>query len=849
MSLSVRFFVLILFSLLLALFAGAWAMRLVAGPILTSMQQTSIEEQSLKISLLIGNMLDVRTRELELLARDTRVVSGVIGEASNMALVEDLVSQFSADVAYSRLAVFDILNEVVANKRQDTSGASSERDSIVQKIAGDVLAESDPTHQISFLQHDAELMFFVAVPVVLNGSVEGVVAGAFSSNLPVGPEFTKLARKISITDEAPPSGSGKSNIVHTPINDTGLMVLMEPDTEGLDAVRDELILTVTFALFAALAVPFGVLAYGGRLAIVVPTQRLITSENKLRQSQKQLSEFQVLVKTSNDAIIVTDGEGRIQWINTAFSQLTGFSLEEVQGRKPGPILQGEDTDPETAAKISKAISYGRSIQTQICNYRKDGTPYWVELYISPMWDENGKIYQFFAVSRNITDQLEREKQLVAAREAVEYQALHDPLTSLPNRRYVTKWLEENSGKCSTVIRVDLDHFKFVNDTLGHDAGDHVLQHVSDLLRSATGPDDVVARVGGDEFVILLGHGADGASAEALCREVLVELEKDIPFQDKLCKVGSSFGIACMGDDLLDEKDIISCADVALYLAKDSGRNTVMHYTRAVHADVLRGRTMSFELEQALDIGGFIPYYQPQYCSRHNKISGVEVLMRWDHPRLGILKPKEFLKLAEQLSLLADIERLLFNAVTADLKTFRDAGLELPKVSFNVSKDRLLDPGLIPELKGLTDAGQRVCLEVLESFLVEDEAQPAGVLKTLKESGIELAIDHFGTGHASIVGLNRLRPDSMKIDRHLILPITQDSTGRKLVQSIVDIGRNLDISITAVGVETSAHARLLSAMNVNALQGHCFCPSLPAKDFLAFCLSHDPEQSRSLSVVG
>jgi diguanylate cyclase (GGDEF)-like protein/PAS domain S-box-containing protein len=842
-TLAKRYFLLLLLSLAIALFAGAGAMRAVTDPILTSMQHSALKEQSQNFGLLIGNIVEVHQRELELLAGDTRILSAVIGESDDLSRVEDHINHYSEHVDYSRLNIVDIFNETILNYRRSDRHEQPADDRHMLDLATQLLSDPGGRPLVSHSQSERGVHFQIAVPILHNGSIEGALVGAFLSDIPLGTAHTDLAQSVSIVPSVVPEAKQDHNRVYAPINDTGLSVMVEPATDRLTAVRDDLILTVILAVFGVLLLPFGVLAYGGRQFIVLPTQRLIRSEKKLRASQKRLSEFMALVKTANDAIIVTDECGKILWINAAFSKLTGYSLDEVQGTKPGAVLQGMETDLAAVAKISEALATGRSVQTNICNYRKDGSSYWIDLNISPMWDETGQIYKFFAISRDITDQLERENQLVMAREAVEYQALHDPLTGLPNRRYIAGCCEENWFDGGIVIRVDLDHFKHVNDSHGHAAGDFVLQYVSDLLLSKMGPDDIVARVGGDEFIILLSGPSSHGAAEALCREVLEDLAHDIMVEDKQCRVSASFGIASVNDDLLDEKDVYSCADVALYLAKDSGRNAVVHYTKSVHADVLNSRTMAAELEQALETGAFVPFFQPQFSADQKQLTGVEVLLRWDHCRLGLLSPKRFLKLADQLSLTVKIERCLFDAAITALKRFEQQGIVVPKVSFNVSRERLIDPALVASLASSDLKATAFSLELLETFLIDDETDRiSNILDTLRRGGTQFEVDHFGSGHASIIGLSRLLPDRMKIDSRLVRPIVDDETARKLVQSIIDMGRNLDIRITAVGVDTAEHAHLLAELGCDTLQGPYFSKSMSADAFSQYWRSQRIDES-------
>lgn len=834
MTLAKRYFLLISLSLLIALFAGAAAVRLVTDPILTAFQDDALEEQSRSISLLVENILDVHVNELEILARDSRIVSTVIGEIDHISRAVDHASIFVEAIDFQRIIVVDILEEAlidVVKDGYDIGGPAAQRPLL---FARGMLAGNLNKPQIVHSQSGELNKFLIAVPVYLSGSGEGVVVGEYDTSIVIGTEGANLAERIALVRNNIADRRRLTNWVYSPIGETGLSVAVEPAGDRLKSAKNEIVLTVILAVFGALLVPFAVLAYGGRRAIMQPTQRLQKSEKELRDSQKKLSEFKELVETANGAVIVTDLHGQILWVNPAFSNLTGYLLDEIVGDRPGKFLQGPDTDPDTVREISTVIMWGQTIKTTILNYRKDRTPYWIELNISPMLDENGAIDKFFAISRDITEQLDRERQLLETHEAIEYQALHDPLTGLPNRRYIDKCFQDPAYDGALVVRVDLDHFKHVNDTLGHAAGDHVLVYVSEVISEKMGPDDIAARVGGDEFIMLLKAGTTFEKAQALCQSILDDLRQDIVYGDKRCRIGASFGIASPDDDLLDEKDIVSCADVALYLAKDRGRNTIVHYTKSVHADVMEMRTLASDLETALEDRSFVPYFQPQFCARREKMNGVEVLLRWDHPRVGILPPDKFLHVASQMSLLGKIEAILFEETVSILKDFESRGIKIPKASFNVSRDRLLDRTLPETLSGTGLKDTVISLEILESFLIEEENRAFfDGLSKIRDAGIQLELDDFGSGHASVIGLSQLRPDMMKIDRRLVQPILEDETTAKLLQSIIDIGRNLGIKIVAEGVETAAHARVLTDLGCDVLQGFYFSKPLAADAFESY----------------
>ena len=383
---------------------------------------------------------------------------------------------------------------------------------------------------------------------------------------------------------------------------------------------------------------------------------------------------------------------------------------------------------------------------------------------------------------DVTKEMHREKELEDAKQRTEQQSLHDPLTQLPNRRAFDAAMQERyqdarlKSKRHTIIRIDLDHFKFVNDSLGHAAGDAVLVHMARILRNNIRETDLAARVGGDEFVILMSAGQTTDDAMEVIKRVHNAVRQPFMYEGRHCRFDSSFGVASSASLPDDPDELLSFADTALYEAKRAGRGRVMTFTPALHAEIQRIRKRSDQIQFGLERGEFVPYFQPQVDAQTGTISGCEVLARWNHPEEGLISPDEFIPVAEQIRVVQDIDRAVFLQALDTLERLRVVNLALPKMSFNVSVGRILDPDIIRSVRSLQTNGTRVAFELLESILLEEEgAVFEHHLDLLKECGVDIEVDDFGSGRASIIGVMRVAPNTIKIDRRLIQPMVQDET--------------------------------------------------------------------------
>lgn len=450
-------------------------------------------------------------------------------------------------------------------------------------------------------------------------------------------------------------------------------------------------------------------------------------------------------------------------------------------------------------------------------------------------------------------------KLERLRTAAEYDALHDSLTGLGNRRGLEREsrrrisaLPKQQGALA-ILHIDLDRFKDINDTLGHAAGDQVLVHVGELLRHEVRPDDYVARIGGDEFVILCNFDGDRATIAGIAKRIIERISEPTYYKGEVCSFGASIGIDIdivsednpEADLETDPERLLANADIALYRAKDMGRGRFEFFREGLRDDFEKRKTLSDELLAALHRDEFMPLFQPQIDVKTGLICGVEALARWQHPERGMLLPEIFLPTAEHLHVTSVIDRAIFRKSLEAKSLWKANGINSLNVSMNVSASRLQDPTLIEDVQALTISHSEIIFEVLESIFADnvDDAMRE-TLEQLKQHGISLEIDDFGTGHTSLLGLLALRPQRLKLARELAAPVTTSALHRDLIRAVLKIAASLNIEVTAEGVENREQAEALTLLGCHRLQGFFFGEPMTSEALLNFLLSNEKRVSLS-----
>lgn len=432
-----------------------------------------------------------------------------------------------------------------------------------------------------------------------------------------------------------------------------------------------------------------------------------------------------------------------------------------------------------------------------------------------------------------------KSKLVRTRQRLEHLSLHDALTGLPNRRFVDQMISQpprpDPQDRLILIHIDLDRFKEINDTKGHAGGDMVLQTTASRLAEMTGPNDVAARIGGDEFVFASWSSDPEPKATELARQIVDALQQTIFIDGAGYVVGASVGVAWERARDRDLGQLLLNADLALYEAKKAGRGRAAVFTEELRSAAIHSKELADDFNQALDRDELVAFFQPQFNAVTLDIAGVEALARWNHPRKGVLGPDKFLDAAEKLGRTGDMDRLILQKALFELTRWDGLGMQIPRVSVNISARRLAQPSLLTELSELPIAKGRLCFELLETISFDD-LQPAlsEIIPTIKALGIEIEIDDFGTEHASIVSLLRFEPRRLKIDREIIKPIIASPSQRRLVSSIIEIGRSQNIDIVAEGVETMEHAKILKDLGCHLLQGYALARPMTSDQLIEFC---------------
>lgn len=586
----------------------------------------------------------------------------------------------------------------------------------------------------------------------------------------------------------------------------------------------------------------------GRPRRIVGTDTDITEQKRAEETMVRLSHrLELALEVSRIGVFEANlATGELFW-DARVREMYGFPTDTPIGRTDWEgCLHPEDASgaqQRVAAAVENRCGYESEFRIvrgdgEVRHIRTKGMWYLDSLGIPRMLGANWDVTDEVAAHRDLQrakDLAEaRNTELEAAKARIEHNALHDTLTGLPNRRYLDQVLSERAeraaekGDSVALLHVDLDRFKQINDTLGHIAGDAMLVHAAELLRRHLGPADFVARVGGDEFIIVCSYGGGQNRLIELAGGIIEQMRRPVPYLGHYCRFGASIGIAARHGGDVDPVRLMIDADIALYRAKARGKNTFEFFSEALQTEAVNTKRVADDILQAIEQDEFLPYYQPLFDAKTMALSSVEALARWRHPRAGVLPPSRFLSIAEDLNVVTTIDSKILRQVVDDHSRWRASGLDVPSVSVNVSFRRLRDEQLVASLRELSFEPGTVCFELLESiFLDEIDDMVSWNLEQIRDLGIELAIDDFGTGHASILSLLKLRPSRFKIDRQFLDSLTTSKEQRRLVGSLIDIGRSLGIKVVAEGVETFAQADILRDLGCDILQGYAFARPMSA----------------------
>lgn len=582
----------------------------------------------------------------------------------------------------------------------------------------------------------------------------------------------------------------------------------------------------------------------------------LKQENRDMQARLERSEqwHRFLVNNSPDIIYTLDAEGRFSCLNDCVEEITGYRKADLLGqlwetlvleaeREPALWRMNERRTGERATRNYELLLLKR-LPANVSDPAH--THVVVELSASGMYQEaadgSRRFVGTYGVARDIS---ERKK----AEATITFQAYHDLLTGLPNRALFKDRLTQaianarRHGSLLAVMFLDLDRFKSVNDTLGHLVGDELLQLTSQRLRHCLREGDTLARIGGDEFMLLLPHIRTRDSAAYIAEKILAALKAPFHLNSHELYISASIGIAVYPDDGVTHETLIKHADIAMYSAKDQGRNDYRFFDSGLNQHLTGRMAVESDLRRGLQRGEFEMHYQPKVDTMHDRIIGMEALIRWHHPQRGLVHPDEFIPIAEESGLIAPMSEWVLDTVCRQARAWRDQALPLAALAVNLPARHIEHPDFVDEfVRVLRDhrlEGSGIGIEITESTLMRDMEGSVHKLRQLSDMGVEISIDDFGTGYSSLSYLKRLPVHCLKIDRSFVHDLHSQENGAPLVAGIVAMAKGLRLNLVAEGVETQAQLEFLRQIGCDAYQGHLFSQAVSAEEATRLLQSHPP----------
>ena len=546
---------------------------------------------------------------------------------------------------------------------------------------------------------------------------------------------------------------------------------------------------------------------------------------------------QVTLKSIGDAVVSIDARGHVTYLNIVAETMTGWSRDEAAGHSVEEVLRIVDVTTRQIVPNPMALAIRENktvdLKANCVLIRRDGVETGIEESAAPIHDRQGQVTGAVMVFHDVS--MARALSL-----KMYHLAQHDGLTDLPNRMLLDDRLAQAITLCHrnqqklAVLFLDLDRFKHINDTLGHDFGDRVLRNAAQRLLQCVRSSDTVSRQGGDEFVIVLSEIAHSQDAEGCAAKILSALSVPVRIDEHDLYITASIGIATYPDDGNDAETLLKHADLAMYHAKANGFNTFQFFEPGMNARAAERQLLENGLRHAIEREQFVLHYQSKINLATGAIVGVEALVRWCHPERGLILPGQFLAIAEESGLIVPIGRWVMTECCNRARAWRDAGLPPIRMAINISAVELRTKGFVSGVRAmLTQAKLEPSdleLELTETFLLQNADSTAAVLEALKDVGVRLALDDFGTGYASLSHLRRFPIDTLKIDRSFVRDIAMDSDDASIVRAVIGMGKSLDMQVVAEGVETSEQFDFLRQQGCPEGQGYYFSEPIVAAEF-------------------
>ena len=556
-----------------------------------------------------------------------------------------------------------------------------------------------------------------------------------------------------------------------------------------------------------------------------------------KKTGEQLHVAANAIENAAEGVMVCDGEGRLVSANKAYTRITGYAVEEGLGRRLEELSPPDQGAPAYAEVFELVRTQGHW-KGELWSHKKNGDRYVEERSISAVRDDNGNVVNYIILFSDVTKQKEDATRL-------QFLAHHDPLTGLANRILFQERCEEALMRAArrkakvAVLFVDLDHFKTVNDSLGHGHGDELLKNVAVRLQECTRKTDTVARQGGDEFTILLGEVVDSADIAFIAKKIADRLSTSFMVAGHEVYVSASVGISCYPEDGQSASVLIKNADAAMYAAKEQGRNNYQFFSAEMNTQALETLMMASSLRLAIEREELVLEYQPRIDLANGKVTGAEALVRWNHPNLGRIMPSQFIGLAEKTGLIDPLGEWVLRRACSQMVEWRKTGVGLPRVAVNISARQFRHPDFTERVAAiLEETGadpSTLEVEVTESMVMHDPQRTSVILERLKERSVVVAIDDFGTGYSSLSYLKRFPIDYIKIDQSFVRGIPRDAEDIGIVRAIIALAKTLDVQLIAEGIDTPEQLTFLEREGCNEGQGYLISTSLPADRLPAFML--------------
>jgi diguanylate cyclase (GGDEF)-like protein/PAS domain S-box-containing protein len=584
------------------------------------------------------------------------------------------------------------------------------------------------------------------------------------------------------------------------------------------------------------------------------TARLIGQDIWRIVNQRRAEDAQRLAASvfsaSTSGICIAAADQRIVSTNPALTAITGYTSEEIIGQTPKLFSSGRQR-AGFYREMWNCIRVRGVWRGEIWNRRKNGEVFPAWLTITAVRNGDGAVTHYIGSFYDITERKRSE-------EHIHFLAHHDPLTRLPNRMLLDDRIRQaiassrRNADHTAVFFLDLDRFKLINDTLGHDTGDRLLARIAELLTGVLRDTETVARLGGDEFILVVPGLTDVGSAATLAREVLEVVSSPQLIDERPLHVTPSIGISVYPDDGEDAATLLRNADTAMYHAKERGRNNFQFFTPAMNLVIQERASLEHDLHSAIERDEFELFYQPQVNCRSGEVTGMEALLRWRHPQRGLIAPDRFIPIAEETGLIVSIGQWVLNAACRQARCWRDAGHTSLRVGVNLSARQLQQADLCHQIDTTLAAWQlppsTLELELTESMLMADTVTAITLLHSLARLGIRMTIDDFGTGYSSLAYLKRFPVTRLKIDRSFVRDLTTDANDAAIVRAIVAMAESLKMEVIAEGVETVEQLHFLESHGCPEVQGYLFSRPRPATEFTCFRFDLPPAATDSAAAV-